>query len=193
MINVFVDVETSGLDPKTCSIVQLGYIITQDGNEVESGSFKLKPFFGEPLSEIAKEKTDLTDEEVANYPDQSIAYKEFINILNKYIPIGDYANKGFFTGYNASFDMDFCRQWFIRNGNNLFGYYFHYPYLDVMSLAALSLIPERYKMRNFQLVTVYQKVTGKTLFNAHDALADIRATKEIYDCLIRRMYKIPTR
>lgn len=81
MINVFVDVETSGLDPKTCSIVQLGYIITQDGNEVESGSFKLKPFFGEPLSEIAKEKTGLTDEEVANYPDQSIAYKEFINIL----------------------------------------------------------------------------------------------------------------
>ena len=38
-------------------------------------------------------------------------------------------------------------------------------------------------MPNFQLSTVYKALTGKDLEGAHDAMSDVRATKEIFDIL----------
>lgn len=189
MTRVFIDVETTGLDPKTCSIIELGYIIVKDGKEVEKGIYNMKPFFGETLSDDLSKKLNLTNEEIQNFPDQTLAYNDFIEKLNKYIDISKYGDKAYFCAYNASFDMDFVREWFLRNNNSKFGYYFWFPYLDVMALASFILVDRRSHLRNFQLTTIYKEITGKTFDNAHNALADIEATKDLFNILTAKIYQ----
>ena len=52
-----------------------------------------------------------------------------------------------------------------------------------MTLAGMRLMATRPFMPNFQLSTVYKALTGKDLEDAHNAMADVRATKEIFDIL----------
>ena len=44
-------------------------------------------------------------------------------------------------------------------------------------------------MRNFQLSTVYEKLTGKSLTNAHNAMADIDATRELLNVIVGKLRK----
>lgn len=186
MTFVYIDTETTGLDPSTCSIFQIAGIIKQ-GQVEEEFNFKLKPYRGEQITKEAEIKTGVTNEELATYPDQAEVFASFINLLNHYINPNDWDDRAFFIGYNAGFDMDFIRSWFMFNNNTNFSKYFYYPAIDVMYLASFALIGERKNMRNFKLSTLYKYLTGKDLEGAHNAMADIEATKELLNILTRRL------
>lgn len=185
MTHVYIDVETTGLDPINCSIFQIAGIIKK-GDMEEKFNFLMKPYHYEKMTDYAKEKTKMTDEIIATYPDQSIAFKSFVDLLNKYINVDDYNDRAFFIGYNSSFDSDFVREWFRYNNYDKYSSYFWFPYIDVMAYAGITLIGERQKLRNFQLSTVYKYVTGKVLSGAHNAFADIEATRELLNALFKR-------
>lgn len=186
MTFVYIDTETTGLQPEQCSIFQLAGMIESNGVK-EEFNFQIKPYRGESISEHAKTKTNITDEELSTYPDQKGVFDAFIFLLNKYINKNDFTDRAFFIAYNASFDMDFIRSWFLFNGNPDFNKYFYFPAIDVMYLASFALVGERKRLRNFQLSTVYKYLTGKTLDNAHNAIADIKATKELLNLLTVRL------
>ena len=44
-------------------------------------------------------------------------------------------------------------------------------------------------MRNFTLTTVYEHVLHKKFPNAHNALADIDATKELLNAIVKDLHK----
>ena len=58
-----------------------------------------------------------------------------------------------------------------------------------MYLASYYLLGERSKMRNFQLSTVYERLLNKPLSNAHNAMADIDATREILNVIVKDLRK----
>lgn len=184
MTQVFVDVETTGLDPYTCSIFQIAGIIKKDDIE-EKFNYFIRPYHGEQITEFASKKTGMTDEILSTYPPQEEAFKSFINLLNKYVDVNDFNDRAFFIGYNSSFDSDFVREWFNYN-NTMYASYFWFPYIDVMAYAAIVLIGERARLRNFQLATVYKYMTGKLLTGAHDAFNDIEATRELLNILFKK-------
>ena len=186
MTITYIDVETTGLDPKKNSIFQLAGKIVKDGIE-ESFNYRMRPYRNELIEEGAKEKTGITDQELASYPDQREAFNSFLSILDKNINVNKFQDRAFFVGYNSSFDMDFIRSWFLFNNNTNFSNYFFYPSLDVMYLAAFALIGERPWMRNFKLTTVYKKLTGKELEDAHNAESDINATVEILNIITKKL------
>ena len=184
---IFLDTETTGLDPKTCSIFQLSGIIKKDGQE-ETFDFRLRPYHDEKIAEQAYFKTGITDIELSTYPDQKEAYDAFMNLLEKYNIGTSFSEKAFIVGYNSTdFDMPFIRAWFEYNDNNRFGYYFWYPSLDVMHLAALYLVGERTNLKNFQLTTVYKYIFKEDFEDAHNSLADVMATKKLFGFLSNKM------
>ena len=186
MTIIYIDVETTGLDPKKNSIFQIAGKIVKDGMG-ESFNYRMRPYRSELIEEGAKEKTGITDQELASYPDQREAFNSFLSILDKYINVHIFHDRAFFIGYNSSFDMDFVRSWFLFNNNTNFSSYFFYPSLDVMYLAAFALVGDRPRMRNFKLATVYKKLTGKELENAHNAENDINATEELLNIITKRL------
>lgn len=186
MVRIYIDTETTGLDPATCSIFQLSGIIVHDG-EIEEFNFRMKPFRGDKISPEITKITGVTQEEADNYPDQDIIFKQWISLLNKHINIRDFKGKAYFIGYNSDFDRRFIRAWHEFNGNNQFGWYFFFPDIDVMRIVAFYLIGSLGSFPNFKLSTVYKYFFNKSFEGAHDSMNDIRATKEIFDHIAREM------
>lgn len=183
---MFLDVETTGLDPEKCSVFQIAGIIVENGIE-EEFNFKLRPYRGESISDTAREKTGMTDEILQTFPDPSEVYNSFMNLLQKYKIGSTFNDKAFFIGYNSDFDMRFMRSFFEYMGNKNFGYFFHWPDLDVCRLLAFQLVARRSAIRSFKLTDIYKFVFGHSFENAHDAMADIKATKELFEFCCKNM------
>ena len=191
MILLYIDTETTGLDTATCSIWQLsGYISDTATGTSDSFDYKMRPYRNEIISKEAAAKTGATQEELDGYPSQSEVFSNFTALLSKYVDLEDWNQRVIPVGYNISFDLDFLRSWFaFNNSATLFSRNIYFPGIDVMYLAAYCLLGERSKMRNFQLSTVYEKLTGKSLENAHNAMADIDATKELLNVVVGKLRK----
>ena len=150
----------------------------------------MRPYRNEIISKEAAAKTGATQEELDGYPSQSEVFSNFTALLSKYVDLEDWNQRVIPVGYNISFDLDFLRSWFaFNNSATLFSRNIYFPGIDVMYLAAYCLLGERSKMRNFQLSTVYEKLTGKSLENAHNAMADIDATKELLNVVVGKLRK----
>ena len=178
MTYLYLDVETTGLDEKTNSIIQLSGIISKDGVE-ESFDYYIKPYRGESISSDITEITGITSEQAESFPSQEEVFKTFRDLLDKYI--SGRKSKAFLIGYNVGFDDKFMREWFSMNGVPFgWGAYVWFPYIDVMNLAAFKTMYLRADLKNFKLGTVYQHFTGKELEGAHNSMNDIIATKELF-------------
>lgn len=183
---LYIDTETTGVNFKEDSLFQISCIYVDTENSLdapEEYDFKLAPYKNKELSPMAKEKTGMTDEEINSYPPQDLVFREFKEKICAKVSPFDRKDKIFLLGYNVSFDDIFLREWFSFNGDKYYGSYFWNPCLDAMPLAGLRLMAARPFMPNFQLSTVYKVLTGKDLEGAHDAMADVRATREIFDIL----------
>ena len=187
---LYIDTETTGLNPKTCAIHQLSGIVTADGL-TEEFNLIMAPHDGAEISFSPHPYTDFVPPDPAtfkDYPSQDDVYLEFKELLKKYVDPFDTTDKFQIIGYNVQFDMDFLRQWFIRNGDDFIGSFFWFPPIDVMYLASIVLAGERHLLPNFRLSTVYEYVfPTDPKFDAHDALADIRATKKLLGALFNRL------
>lgn len=192
---IFIDTETSGFDSKKNALIQVGGIVDIDGEIKEEFNFKLRPYGGEEWLESAYETNHISQEMAETFDDPSECFTNFKGILDKYINRYDKQDKAFFTAYNANFDTDFVRAWFVKEATtardaqfgNGFGNYFWVPSLDVMQVALIRTLKSRDQFQNFQLGTVCQMLGVE--FNpedAHDALYDIRKTRELFYALKKK-------
>lgn len=180
---LFFDLETTGLLPGKHGIHQISGEICIDKKTKERFNFKVRP---NPKAEIVKEALDVagvTQEQVLQYPEMGVVFKQFTDMLGKYVNKFDKKDKFFLAGYNnAAFDNNFLRGWFLQNGDKYFGSWFWSNTIDVMVLATVYLAPVRDDMENFKLVTVANRMginTDET--KLHDADYDIHLTKAIFD------------
>lgn len=183
MKDIFIDVETTGLNTNTCAIWQLSGIIEIDGIERETFNLFARPDPDQTITLAAMGATGYSLEKLMKHNlSQEELYIKFLDILDSYINKFDKNDKFNFIGYNShSFDSNFIRRLFTRNNNNFYGSYFYHPSIDVMILAAFAAIGQRDKLSDFKLTTVAESL-GLTVdvANAHDAQYDVKLTKDIY-------------
>lgn len=126
-------------------------MIVVDGEVKEKFDFKVQP---NPKAEILQEALDVagvTKEQIMAYPPMGEIYKQFVDLLSKYVDRYNKKDKFFLAGYNiASFDNSFLRAWFIQNGDKYFGSWFWSNCFDVMVLATPYLSEKRAEMENFK-------------------------------------------
>lgn len=180
---LFFDVETTGLSPIQNSIHQLSGIIEINGDVKEVFDIKMKPREYDSLpDDYTTPVGGVTKSMMSHYQIPSEAYWQLTNIMKKYVDKFNKQDKFFAAGYNCqAFDMPFLREFFTRNDDKYFGSWFWSASLDVMILAAEYLIDKRAEMPNFKLETVASflgKIPEGEGF--HDALTDIKITREIY-------------
>jgi DNA polymerase-3 subunit epsilon len=154
MKQIFIDLETTGLNPKQDKIKQLAYIYRVNGKIIKKGNFK------------------------------NNIYKSFINDLDQFVNKYNKKDKIYLIAYNAKFDSEFLRQLFLNNGNEFFGSYFYNPEICVMNLAAYKLMQKKRHPENFKLSTLCKYFKIKVSEdNLHDALYDITLTKDLFNKL----------
>lgn len=182
---MYVDVETTGLDFKDNCIWQLaGLVEDTEKHEKDYFDFKIAPYKAGPHSRTALEIGGISAADLKNFPDARQAYDSFTELIRKYVNPYNKKDKLYFCAYNAAFDSQFVREFLTHFGDVYYGSYFWHPYLDVMQLAGWFYTGKFSTLKNFKLTTLYEHVLGKPFDDAHNAMSDILATKELMDYFV---------
>jgi DNA polymerase-3 subunit epsilon len=182
----FLDIETTGARPvELFAIIQIaGVICGRDEKgaltEIDSFDFTCAPYPKDQVDLEALEVNGRTFEQILAYDAPKSVHAKLTAVLGKHVDKFDPKDKLFLVAYNASFDTDHLRAWFTKARDSYFGSWFWTPSIDVMTLSAHHLMRERRRLDNFKLGTVCSYL-GIELANAHNALADVRATKAVYE------------
>jgi DNA polymerase-3 subunit epsilon len=195
---LFYDLKTTGINPEKSGIYELtAILVNMDINNVSSEltRFNLKinslTLNKEYDNKILK-ANNITIEEIKQYKDSQIQFKEFCNILDKYCDRYNTVDKILLCGYNnLHFDNQFLRNWFIDNNNNYFGSYFWSNSIDVLSETSRYLFHYRPALKNFQLKTVAKTLNINFDNILNDEFFEIQLTMEIYLYLISKpLFKV---
>ena len=178
---IYIDVETTGLNPDEHGIIQIAGIIEIDDKIEKSFNLRSNIHKDDAFDPKALEVIGKTIEQIHEFPDAVSVHQQFCEIMQEFVDKYDSKDKFSFIAYNAGFDMDFLRSWFGKCGDKYFGSWFWFPYIDVMTLAYNSLLKERPEMTNFKLGTVADKM-GLELEKTklHDALYDVKLAMMLY-------------
>jgi len=161
---VVFDIETTGLNKETNRIIEIGAVRVKDGVIIDT--------YNELLNQnvcIPEEVTainNITNEMLESGMDPSLAFLKFQNFI---------MNSEFLVGHNAYyFDYPFLQNEMARNGIELKKYYIK----DTMFIAKKKLPGlSSYSLKN---LTQHFGIINK---DAHRALSDVLATKELFEKL----------
>lgn len=155
---VVYDLETTGLDPETCDIIEIGAIKIEKGKITKKFASFVNP--GKPIPEEASAINHITDEMVASSPKIEDVILDFYKFCENCI----------ISGYNNNnFDNNFLKKAYQKAGLK-----FNSESIDVMLLARGSSL----KTSNFKLTSVAAAL-GIDLSNAHRAYNDAFATAKV--------------
>ncbi len=163
---VVLDVETTGLNVIRDRIVQIAMIkVFKDGRPPAEFSTLVNP--GIPISAEATAVHGITPKDLANKP-------TFLQLAQK---IWDFIGDADLVGYNSNrFDIPMLIEEFSRAGMDF----------DVSKRRLVDVQRIFYKMEPRTLKAAYRFYCEKDLTDAHDALADVRATLEVLQGQIAR-------
>jgi len=184
------DTETTGLTENS-AMFQISGVIEIDGEVKEEFDIFCHPHEGADISEQALEVTGMSREELDGFQSPKKAYDELVEIFSKYIDKFDREDKFIIAGQNVKFDIDVLNRFFKRNNDNYLGSFLNYKQVfDTLSVyTALEIADVVPKLENHKLETIC-KIMGVELSNAHNSLADIKATKEVGDKLLQGLRRI---
>lgn len=157
---VFFDIESTGLNVIRDRILQIALIkMPKDGGSQQELEMIINP--GVLISEEAYNIHGIGPKEVANKP-------TFGQVAQK---LYDFIGDADLAGYNSNrFDVPMLMEEFARNGIEF----------DISKRRLVDAQRIFYRMEPRTLSAALKYYTGKRMENAHDALADVRATIDVF-------------
>lgn len=187
---LFIDVESTGLT-KEHGLTQIAGIIDINGKIVDEFNFHIKPFENDLICDKALEITGLTREDLETFEDPIIVKNKLFKIFDKHVKKFDKKDKMILAGHNLRvFDFNMLLTFFEKCGEKYFGSYVDYKRkFDTLALLenmqVLNIL-DRAPSNKLEPICEYY---GIKLENAHDALCDIRANRELAYKLARILKK----
>lgn len=157
------DVETTGLAPSWCEVIEIGAVRVTDGDLGEEFHTFVRPT--EPIPQFITELTGITDGMVSEAPSESDAVRAFLDF------IGD----SVLVAHNATFDERFMSSAMERSGLGTLGN----DIVDTLRIARVTLpdAPSR------SLSPLFELLHGTPLEGGHRAGADATAAAMVYEAL----------
>lgn len=179
---IWIDTETTGLDPESHAIIQLAAIVeTGEGKVLGDFETCIRPVKGDMISRSAVEKHGITSKMLATDPKYihpKAALEKFIRFMEQFVNRYERTDKFIIAGKNVKFDIGFMRRWFEKCDDNYYGSWFHYPCIDIDTEVARVMTLNDMVLENYKLETICEAF-GIPLENAHDAMSDIKATRDL--------------
>lgn len=166
------DTETGGLDNKVDSLLQVGFMVYEDGKLLD----KLKINIEHEKYFVTKEALKINGINLATHegvtPEKAV--KEIISFVKKY-----FDKPAQVLGHNVSFDVGFVKELFAQQGEN-YDKVFSYRLLDTSALARM-LVHFGYLKNGGRLCDIARELGVEYNENQlHDALYDCEVTHEVF-------------
>ena len=162
---IFLDLETTGIDPAKDRIVEISLVKVFPDGEREVKTRRINP--GIPIPPSATAIHHISDEDVKDCP----TFREIARSLAAYMEGADLA------GYNSNkFDIPVLMEEFLRAGVDI----------DLKKRKAIDVQNIFHKMEQRTLVAAYKFYCEKELEAAHSAEADTLATLEVLEAQLER-------
>lgn len=174
---LYIDLETTGGNPRRNGIVQLSGIIEIDNKVVEEFDFFMRTFKHDEIEPEALNVTGLTLQKINEAMSPHTAHASFIDIMRKYIDKYDKSDKFYPCAYNGHFDYDFLCCWFYKLKDEFLGSWVNHRLIDPLVVLRFLDYAGIVELPNYKLKTVCEYCGIE--INAHDAMSDIRATREV--------------
>lgn len=175
---LWVDCETTGLDPKIHDIIQLSGILEIPGVQGEEFDFRIAPLNYKCISEDAMKCNGIKLSDLRKYPLASEVHFQFKQLLFKWVNPFNPKDKLILGGQNVQFDRGFLQQFCERQGDMFLSSCITSGTFDLKTLSVAYEIFLNKKVFHSYSLTNICKVLKVELKNAHNALNDIRATRE---------------
>lgn len=174
---LWLDIETTGLDPTLHSAIEIAGIVDIDGKAVLEFDYFVKPHPDFEIDDYALQVNKISRDKMKKFPEISITHAQLKDMMGKYVDPYDKRDKFVIAGQNISFDLDFLSHFFMRQGDSYLGSFIDFrnriELMDITrGLKALGFI------ENVKLEAVCKELNVN--INAHNALSDIKATRELY-------------
>lgn len=177
MKELWLDVETTGTDPIRHGIIQIAMIAVVDGEEHEFER-KISIFTQDEIDPEALRANGTDPQILPTYTRPRRVHEELLEWLGRYVDKYDRNDKFTPGGYNADrFDLPFLQSWFKKCHDKWFGSWMNYMVIDPYAIAKFMRWTGRLDLPNYQLATVCAAFDIPLGDDAHDALADVRATR----------------
>ena len=167
---LYIDTETTGLESTENGITQLSILMENEKGElVETFDEYIRPAASCIITQTALEIQGISraDLETDKYQEEKIVAAKLKKFLEKY---QEYQLT--IIGYNVDFDIDFLNS-FLRRNNIKFDTT-SYQKIDVLEIV------RSYHLNMYNSLTNACEHFGINLENAHNSLADITATRYLY-------------
>jgi DNA polymerase III epsilon subunit-like protein len=174
------DTETSGLDPNKNAIIQIACIIDTPKGTREWTSY-IKPWPGAVIEDEALAVNGKTREELEAFPDHRAVFAEFLSVLGEHVAKYDPSDKFCFRAYNASFDMSFVHAWARACSEKYLMSFIRWPEQCCAQAISLRHHDRWAALKSRKLAAVAAEFGVQLPENLHDAMADIRLTKELWE------------
>lgn len=167
---LYLDTETTSLDPNKGFAFQLAYYGLKNGNLLFHNNLYMRPENIEDFEfdEKGFEKHGVTKDEIKKFPLEKEQMRIFFKDLNSV------DSKFLIAGYHIAFDIEFLKAIYYRN-NFVFNNFYKLHY-DVMQNAIGKSVEGKIKVPNFKLETMVDYFGIKFEGVAHNALYDAGVT-----------------
>lgn len=155
------DLETTGLNEKKDSIIEIGAVKVKDGKVIDRFARFLKPSV--PISSAITNLTGITNDMVKNAGDTKTTIQDFVRFCDGYSLVG----------HNIQFDYKFMKTYAVH-----YGLSFEKEGIDTLKIA--RKVHKDLESRSLESLCSYYQITNAS---AHRAYHDALATAKIYHML----------
>lgn len=182
---MFIDTETTGLEPTDNDVIQVGAILRVDTKIVDELNVKCQPVNWEKISPFALKVNNTTVDQLKEYPSPKDAWRKVYRFLYQHFHEVTYI----FGGQNTPFDWKFMKSWWEKHKDEnapTWESFFKTNHLDLMTLTKSFRDNGLLNVPNMKLGTILEAFNVKIEGNLHDALTDIKATDAaVIECIHR--------
>ena len=164
---VVIDLEMTGLNPKTDAILEVAAVRVRAGKPKETFGSLVKT--ERRLSDKITELTGITEAMIKNAPDAN-------DVMAAYFA---FVGEDVLVGHNVIFDYSFLKQWAVNHKVS-----FERTAVDTLKLARKFLPPEQKK--TLEDLCIYFGIPRE---NGHRALDDAMETARLFDCLQQQFFE----
>jgi DNA polymerase-3 subunit epsilon len=178
---IYIDTETTGTNPVKHDILQVAALVEIDGKIVEEFEIFCQPYDYNAISQEALETNGFKISDIKEWHRPQDAYRLWTDFLSGFVDKYKRTDKFMPAGQNVLFDVNFLFNWAAKSGDKYFGSFMSRSCIDLRVFAASARAWGLLQCENVKLETIC-KAFGVELTAAHNAMADIKATRE---CLLK--------